>query len=532
MLGLSRERLPRNRRDAVAFYLRFLTAAAEAGKLTEAKRWLCRNDLFYLLVAVCKRKDMDHPWLFARCREVCENPNGYLDLWARDHYKSTIITFGLSMQDILASHGDDPEPRYEGREATIGIFSYNRPIAKAFMRQIKFEFETNDELRDLFPDVLYQNPTKESPKWSEDDGIVVRRRTNPKEATVEAWGAIDGMPTSKHFLIRVYDDLITKEAVTTPEMIQKVTTAWELSDNLGTDGGVYRIIGTRYALHDTYRAMMDRGVPDRIYPCTSDGSEDWSKAVLRSAEFLAGKRRRQGPYTFGAQMLLNPTADKAQGFKREWLQYWKATHYNNLNRIIIVDPASKKKKTSDYTTMWVIGLGGDQNFYIIDCIRDRLNLVERAKNLFHLHRTYRPIAVGYEEYGLQADIEHYNYVMGLQNYRFGITPLGGSVAKEDRIKGLVPVFEQKRIFLPDTGIVHANYEGVAQNLVQIFIQEEYEAFPVVEHDDMLDPLARIIDPNWQLPWPEPTDQLEEKPRWMQGVESDMDDGGLDDLAAL
>jgi hypothetical protein len=36
--------------------------------------------------------------------------------------------------------------------------------------------------------VLWADPVKESPKWSEDEGIVVKRKGNPKEATVEAWG--------------------------------------------------------------------------------------------------------------------------------------------------------------------------------------------------------------------------------------------------------------------------------------------------------------------------------------------------------
>ena len=95
------------------------------------RRWLCRNDLFYLLVIVCKRQDINHDWLFARCREVELTPNGHLDLWAREHYKSTIITFGLSIQDVLASHGEDPEPRYNGREVTIGILSFNRPVGES-----------------------------------------------------------------------------------------------------------------------------------------------------------------------------------------------------------------------------------------------------------------------------------------------------------------------------------------------------------------------------------------------------------------
>ena len=190
-------------------------------------------DLFFLLVYVLGRADLNRDWYFARCREVQAAPNGYLDLWGREHGKSSLITFGLTIQDIL----NDPE-------ITVGIFSYSRPIAKAFLRQIKVEFETNEMLRSLFPDILWANPQRDSPKFSEDDGIIVRRKGNPKESTVEAWGLVDSTPVSKHFKLLVFDDVVTGESVSTPEMIAKVTTAWERSLALSTEGGVVRYIGT------------------------------------------------------------------------------------------------------------------------------------------------------------------------------------------------------------------------------------------------------------------------------------------------
>jgi hypothetical protein len=66
-----------------------------------AQRKLCRLDLFFLLIHGFK--DVDHDWLYARCREVQASPDGHFDLWARDHYKSTIITFAKTIQDILAT---------------------------------------------------------------------------------------------------------------------------------------------------------------------------------------------------------------------------------------------------------------------------------------------------------------------------------------------------------------------------------------------------------------------------------------------
>ncbi len=449
----------------------------------EGIRKLVLEDLFFLLTIGCKRKDINRDWLYERIREVELNPDGYLDLWAREHYKSTIITFGKSIQDIL----NNPE-------TTIGIFSHTRPIAKGFMGQIKTELEVNGFLKGLFPDILYGNPKGESPKWSLDSGLRIKRKTNPKEETIEAWGLVDGQPTSKHFSILVYDDVVTRESVTTPEQIKKVTEAWGLSTNLAAQGGRKRYIGTRYHANDTYKTMMDRGsVVPRIYPATDNGRMD-GKPVFLAQKDIDEKRRDMGPYTFGTQMLQDPVADNAMGFKEAWLKtYEHLDDTSTWNIYIIVDPASKKKRSSDYTVMEVIGLAPDNNYYLIEGMRDRLNLTQRAEKLFELHRKHQPVDVGYEEYGMQSDVEHIQYVQEQQNYRFGITRLAGGLAKEDRIQKLVPIYEQGRFWMPKS-LIFYDYEGRRRDYVHDFKEDEYLAFPVCVHDDMLDCRARILDP--------------------------------------
>jgi hypothetical protein len=109
-------------------------------KDAQALRQLCTEDLFFLLTVGCKRRDINHLWLYDRCREVEAGTDGYLDLWAREHYKSTIITFGQSIRDVLK------EPN-----STIGIFSHTRPIAKGFLSQIKRELEQNSFLKGFIP---------------------------------------------------------------------------------------------------------------------------------------------------------------------------------------------------------------------------------------------------------------------------------------------------------------------------------------------------------------------------------------------
>jgi predicted phage terminase large subunit-like protein len=475
-------------------------------KLPESERVphlrnLCRTDLYFLLRYVLGRKDLEHPWLFARCREVQLSPDGHIDLWSREHYKSTIITFGKTLQDILASHGDNP---LVDRECCIGIFSHTRPNSKGFLRQIKRELESNIQLKAWFPDVLWANPYKEAPKWSEDDGLIVRRKGNPKEATLEAWGLVDGQPIGKHFTHLVYDDVVTAESVTTPEMIQKTTTMTELSYALGAMGGIRRAIGTRYHFGDTYKTLMDRGTfKPRLYPATEDGSPT-GVPVLLTAEQLAEKRRDMGPYTFSSQMLMNPTADESQGFKQEWLRYHDGIRRDGLNVYITVDPANSKRKTSDFTAIWVIGIGPDRNWYVLDIVRDRLNLTQRAATLMRLHRKWKPVrdtGVRYEKYGLQADIEHIQYVQQQQNYRFEITEVGGQVPKNDRIKRLVPYYEQGRIYLPRS-LHYTGSDGKTVDLVQDFVEQEFKPFPVPIHDDLLDAQARLAEPDLPLIYPD------------------------------
>src|SRR5215469_14907216 len=484
------------REQAIGIYNHTILQAAELGaeSVRRVKRQPAQSDLFFLLTHVLGRTDLNRDWYFSRCREVQAAPNGYLDLWGREHGKSSLITFGLTIQDIL----NDPE-------ITVGIFSYSRPIAKAFLRQIKTEFENNEMLRSLFSDILWANPHRDAPKFSEDDGIIVRRKGNPKESTVEAWGLVDSTPVSKHFKLLVYDDVVTGESVSTPEMIQKVTTAWERSLALSTEGGGVRYIGTKWHYADTYREILARGAAiERRHPATVDGTAG-GEPVLFSTERLAEIRQRMGPYTFAAQFLLDPAAERDQAFHDDWLRYFDPDEgsTDEMRKYLLVDPASSKKKGSDYTVMVVIGLAPDENFYLLDAVRDRLNLTERGDKLFGLHRKWRPERVGYEKYGMQADIEYVREKQRRDNYRFDVIELGGRLSKPDRIRRMVPIFQAGRFYLP-TSLWRVTHEGKREDLVTIFVEQEYKPFPVAVHDDFFDAISRICDEELGATWPSAT----------------------------
>lgn len=406
------------------------------------------NDLFYLLTALCGRRDAIHPWLFDRVREVEASPNGHLDLWARGHYKSTIITFAKTIQDVL----EDPE-------LTVGIFSYSRQTAMKFLAQIMQELQRNESLKACYPDVLWWSPDREAPRWSLDKGIVVKRTSNPKEATIEAWGLVEGQPTGVHFKLLIMDDMIEQRNVTNPEQIQKATEAWELSDNLGVgDNTIKRYVGTRYLLGDTYQTMIDRKVVKvRLHPATHNGRED-GKPVFLSEKTWAEKRVTQKS-TLAAQMLQNPAAGKQATFEAAWFRFYEIRPHT-LNVYIMADPSRGRTARSDRTAIAVIGIDAQGNKYLLDGARHRMKLSQRWEMLLHLYRKWRDapgvqmIRVGYERYGQQTDDEYFQERMLKleEEDQFAIDELAwpheGSNSKKDRVQRLQPDFEMGRFHLP------------------------------------------------------------------------------------
>lgn len=507
-----------------------------------ATRQLCKSDLYFLLRYILKRKDVENDWYFARCREVQKAPDGFIDLWAREHGKSTIITYAKTIQDIL----NDPE-------ITIGIFSHTRPISKAFLRQIKREFEQNELLKTLFPEIFYKTPGSESQQWSEDGGITVRRKGNPKEATVEAWGLVDGQPTGRHFRLRVYDDVVTRENVTTPEQIKKTTEAFELSDNLGVMGGSVRLIGTRYHLNDTYASILSRNIAvPRIYPATHNGRVEGIPVLFTDKEWER-RKRTQSRRILAAQLLQNPLADEDARFQPLWLTTYEVRP-SILNVAIMGDPSLGRHAKSDRTAISVIGYAKGGAKYLLDGYCHRMSLSQRwwaLKNMYvkwSQESGVQSVSVGWERYGLQADKEYFEERMRVDKDKvvFNIEELhwvrDGDQSKESRIDRLEPDFRNRRLLLPlavwhDSqpktwkvddnpesktyqSLLYQDFEGLTKrqtmmmdtgqedliaraikkvdNEKQMYdltttLIEEYLQFPYGGYDDLLDATSRFYD---------------------------------------
>ena len=514
---------------------KLLQEADETGSRDSVERTLILNDIYYLGLFILNIDKMYsetvgdtivfHPWIFNRCREVQEDPDFHIDIWAREHFKSTIITLLKTVQDILR----DPE-------IAICIFSYNQKIASKFVSQIKNALE-NKRLRQLFPDIIPEDTGSGKYTYIDDEGsrrsqkfssssvaLTVKRKTGRKEPTVSGYGLVTGQPTGMHFDMLIYDDVVTPDSVRTSEQNRYTTEQFTMSLNTGSGENVrVRIIGTRYSLYDTYFHIMNpkyasEGVMGgskyslRCYPCRTMSGDP----VLYTSEYLEAKRSVMVSFVYDSQMMCDPQFSSDIGFNEDWIAercnadeiYGDRDSYNFY---IIVDPANTKNNKSDFTAMAVVAVNGDGRYYIPDIVRDKMSLSERISSLMSLVNRWttshgRP-EVFYEQSGLSSDMEVIRGMMEAKRYWFTIHSMGtkprvtldpraGSGAgslKVNRILALEPLFRGYRIVLADS-CVKVNWNGREEDMMASFVMDEYMKFPISnDHDDMLDALSRIAD---------------------------------------
>lgn len=225
--------------------------------------------------------------------------------------------------------------------------------------------------------------------------------------------------------------------------------------------------------------------------------------VRLTREVLDQLKEDMGVYNYAGQMLQSPVPVGGGEFKDHWINYYGTITPKKMNIYILVDPSGgdelnkKKRKTSDFTAMLVIGLGPDKNYYLLDAVRDRLNPTERVELLFMLHQKWnelggKPPKVGYEKYGMMADTHYIRERMKQDSYNFPLVELGGTMDKMDRIRRIIPDMQNGLWYYPPQ-LPYVDSEGRTIDLVREIIHSEMKTFPKSRFDDMIDAKSRIKD---------------------------------------
>lgn len=388
--------------------------------------------------------------------------------------------------------------------------SYASAIAWKQSRRSR-QIAKSDKFRPIFNcGLVHGNQSVE--EWGMDNG-----------SEYMAGGILAGMTGNRASILIVDDPVSGREDAESETIRAKTRGAYE--DDLMTrliPGGKQIIVQTRWHEDDLSGAILPEGWDGKSGFMDCRDGQRWYVLCLpaicdRQDDPLGRKigdplwpewfstshfdKFRGNARTWSALFQQKPRPSEGAEFRLTWVQRYLSAP-RTLNKIILADPSSgKRKDAGDYSCFWVIGMGADGNAYVVDCIRDRLNLSERVSAVMSLHRKHRPLQTRYEQYGLQSDIEAIQSEQERQQYRFKITPVGGATKKEDRIRRLIPWFEDGRIYLPHT-LPYTDTTGKQVDLIKTFLDTEYASFPVARHDDMFDSLARLAEPDLKLPTPQ------------------------------
>lgn len=424
--------------------------------------------------------------------EVTDNPKEDLNfmqrlyLCYRTFYKTTIITKIHSLQLLL-----------NFPNIHIVLAHNKQENSSDNLVSIKNYFLTTD-LKMLFP--KYIPNTKE---WGNMSGFSVACRTDKgrSEENIEAVG-IETEITGRHYQVAKKNDLVTEKSVNTEEQVKK-TLDWDERFNLGMfDDPQIKLQdyeGTRYHFADLYSVKLnDPKIKFIDIPVLKDRNSDnvtlenISNPKRFSVEGI--EELKKNMWVFNCQMLLNPDDPARMQLGKEMIAYFDVIPREGIN-YLLVDPASKRKKKSDYTAMLVVKLAyveGELRYLIVDGIRDKLDPKQRIDTAIELAQKWNIRESGWEESGLGDDNFYLEEKRREKRLFFTVTPVKTiRVAKEDNIRNiLVPQYAQHKWLWPkkDGVVKHSSFNGRNYDLTEE-MEGEFLHFPMWEHDDLLDTMT-------------------------------------------
>lgn len=186
---------------------------------------------------------------------------------------------------------------------------------------------------------------------------------------------------------------------------------------------------------------------------------------------LQDRRRVLGEYGFNALFQQRPSPPAGGLFKRSWWQTYR--EQPTFDRIITSwDLTFKDGPNTDYVVGLVIAQKGAA-FYLLDCIRDRLDITETIPAIVNTFNRYKPVATVVEDKANGPAVISMlkSKIPGL----IAVNPQGG---KFSRAAAISPMIEAGNVYLPERS-------SWASALI-----EEAAAFPNAAHDDQVDALSQ------------------------------------------
>lgn len=442
-----------------------------------ALRAILKNDLYFLAKVI-----LGYTWLTAPvhtefCAQIEKSINLSVYLLPRGHCKTQIFTIAGSIQAYLQR---PTEP------IAIVCDALKRSVKKT--RAIKWHFERSVYLRGLFPDLIWDDPYKEAPRWT-DEEFIMPLHDGRQEPSFMAC-SLENQPTGLHFPTIRCDDIVTPETCTTRAQMDKNRDNYGLMrSSILQSGGNLQIAGTIYDDGDLHCDLMKEGTGYTIYKKPAidpeSGKALWPQQFgLKKLESLR-RDPSVGEYIFSCQYLLDPSPENELSyFQLAWFPRYQKPP-DSLNIYAAIDCALSDKQTADFTSIMIVGVGEHGKIFILDVIRGRWDSLDTANKMLEVQADRKVLAWGVQKDMIVRTIGPFlNKMMVERGIILNImdtVPM--SKDKLSNARAAQGRARQGLIYLPDRGM---NQPDWLQSL-----EHELRRFPMGEHDDQVDNLAVI-----------------------------------------
>ena len=180
-----------------------------------------------------------------------------------------------------------------------------------------------------------------------------------------------------------------------------------------------------------------------------------------------------GSYWWSALYQQRPQPPGGGLLKRSWLNYYQPNELTELEDLDVYqawDLAISTRETADYTVCTTVGVSDENQIYVLDWFRDRIDFPTQVKMVEKLAKKWNPLQIGIESNTYQKALPQQ-----LKNTSMlRIKEVNRTKDKVTRISSGFVHFENGKVLLP---IKHPELDN--------FINE-YLYFPSGKHDDMLD----------------------------------------------
>jgi len=186
---------------------------------------------------------------------------------------------------------------------------------------------------------------------------------------------------------------------------------------------------------------------------------------------------------WNAQYQQNPTSEEGAIIKKDWWKKWPKDKLPPLAHVIqSYDTAFMKKETADFSAITTWGVfypnedESEAHLILVDSVKDRYEFPELRKKAKEQYDYWKPESVIVEAKASGLPLTYELRKMGIPVINF--TPSKGN-DKHTRVNSVAPLFEAGMIWAPD--------RKFADEVI-----DECAAFPLGEHDDLVDSMTQAV----------------------------------------